>query len=542
MIPKHFSLVRETPDHYEIHDSRDGRRFPIAKRGLSLAMHGELSKIKRFDEGGEVAAGARQAFTGSSAVQDSSRQVLMEDYYKAHPDQRPQQKANGGEIQAEDSNEADDSPEPAPTPVNVTSLPQMPESTATRPPYVPDGSASPTAPAAVPGDGAPVPPGPPNPLVGSAEASNAGLGEQEGQVKSALGAENRVAANTAQAWTNANSELGKLKSPEQIMADHKSSNDKLLDAYMKKEVNPDHYWSSQTVPAKIAAGLGMILGGLGAAATGGHNMAMDVINKAIDRDMEAQKSGQEKAMNLWKMNREATQDELQANLMTRNQLLTAVEAKTKMFAASMGGPEAQLKFAPLLLDINRQKAENNFRLGLAQGGMSEMDPSQAVPILVKNPEQQKQVLEEIGHAQNVTVNKDKILQSFDQAAKENTVLRTGAGMARTPGSVLSLHQLMLPNFKQIDGTVRQAAMDESFHNLTPAPGDTDAKIQTKRQALLDWMTSEAAAPTAKAHGLDLTKFRSTAGNAPASQEIPRVTQDGRIALFDAKTKQFLRYQ
>ena len=68
---------------------------------------------------------------------------------------------------------------------------------------------------------------------------------------------------------------------------------------------------------------------------------------------------------------------------------------------------------------------------------------------------------------------------------------------------------MLPNFKSIDGTVRQAAMDESFRNLTPQFGDSKKTIQTKRKAMLDWMQSEQAAPTAKAFGIDLSKYKNT---------------------------------
>ena len=87
-------------------------------------------------------------------------------------------------------------------------------------------------------------------------------------------------------------------------------------------------------------------------------------------------------------------------------------------------------------------------------------------------------------------------------------MRTGAGI-RTPGSVLALHQLLLPNFKQIDGTVRQAAMDETFHNVTPQPGDTEGKLAYKRQALQKWMEAETAAPVAKGNGINLEAFNST---------------------------------
>ncbi len=56
-IPKHYSLVKEHDKSYEIHDSRDQRKFHISKAGLNLAMHGELAGIRKFASGGDVPEG-----------------------------------------------------------------------------------------------------------------------------------------------------------------------------------------------------------------------------------------------------------------------------------------------------------------------------------------------------------------------------------------------------------------------------------------------------------------------------------------------------
>jgi len=69
---------------------------------------------------------------------------------------------------------------------------------------------------------------------------------------------------------------------------------------------------------------------------------------------------------------------------------------------------------------------------------------------------------------------------------------------------------MQPTFKDLEGTVRQAAMDNTFKNITPQPGDKDYTVETKRQALLDYLQSKASASTAKGYGIDLHRFESTA--------------------------------
>lgn len=60
-----------------------------------------------------------------------------------------------------------------------------------------------------------------------------------------------------------------------------------------KEVDPNHYWNSKSTGSKVLAGIGVFLSG----AEAGRNTAMDQINKAIDRDIDAQKTNRD---NSWK--------------------------------------------------------------------------------------------------------------------------------------------------------------------------------------------------------------------------------------------------
>ena len=65
---------------------------------------------------------------------------------------------------------------------------------------------------------------------------------------------------------------------------------KIADA-QAKQVDPNHYWASKSTGGKIQAGIGIILGGMGSGLQGkAENPAMQVINKAIDADIDAQKA------------------------------------------------------------------------------------------------------------------------------------------------------------------------------------------------------------------------------------------------------------
>lgn len=63
------------------------------------------------------------------------------------------------------------------------------------------------------------------------------------------------------------------------------------------KVDPRHFAESMSTSQKVAGAIGLFLGGLGTP-FGGHNYAMDFLNKQIDRDIDAQKfkSGQEKTI------------------------------------------------------------------------------------------------------------------------------------------------------------------------------------------------------------------------------------------------------
>lgn len=59
-----------------------------------------------------------------------------------------------------------------------------------------------------------------------------------------------------------------------------------------QHVDPNHYWASKSTGGKMLAGIGIILGGMGAGlqGRGGENPAMQAINRAVDADIDAQKA------------------------------------------------------------------------------------------------------------------------------------------------------------------------------------------------------------------------------------------------------------
>jgi hypothetical protein len=117
--------------------------------------------------------------------------------------------------------------------------------------------------------------------------------------------------------------------------------EKLETAYREKDINPNQVYENMKTGNRILAGISLVLGGLagGLNKTGG-NVAMDVINNAISRDIDAQKANMDKRKNLLAMNYEKTRDMRQAQMLTESQLLSAAKIQTEMAGAKAMGPMA----------------------------------------------------------------------------------------------------------------------------------------------------------------------------------------------------------
>lgn len=179
----------------------------------------------------------------------------------------------------------------------------------------------------------------------------------------------------------------------------------------------------------------------------------------------------------------------------------------------------QLAIDSKKLDIERFKTFGNpVSSGDTKGGAPKIDPTIDPATLVRThvaPDSQKKVYEEIDAAQTTAKNAPKILQSYDNAVAK---LKSGIYTPEQFNQDIGAMQVNLgPTFKDVEGTVRQAAMDNVFNHVTP--NNLDGKIKNKlgqdgydikRQALVNYLTSKSAAPTAKgAGGLDLSQFNST---------------------------------
>lgn len=349
----------------------------------------------------------------------------------------------------------------------------------------------------------------PDPTIESAYKNQVAGIAGEGAAKSALG--NSQAAILKQSLPQ---QQQAIEHAQQTFAAATQEYNHFIDDYKNGHIDPDHYLNSQGTGEKISTAIGLILGGIGGGLTHQENPALKFLNQQIDRDVMAQQAELGKKENLLSANLKHFGDLKTALEFTAAQQRGIVQTQLEQAAAKAQSPLARAAAQQAIGALEGQNAQvfqnaaMRKTLEEAQKQGNNLDPASFVPYLPNASEaDKKQILKEIGDKQNINQIKDQYMKHFDDAAKENTVVKSIGGL-RTPASILSMQALMLPIIHDKEGRVNEFEQ-HTTNSLMPQPGDTSAKVAAKRQATLEFLNQKGAAPTAKSHGLDLDKFQST---------------------------------
>lgn len=454
-----FQFVKEDDDAYHL-THPEGRKFVFKKKGLNDKAHAAIKKLPRFAEGGAV-----------SDIPDSQRTL-------------EQQKIRDAEIDAADraAEERAASNQPKALVGNVPGTEVVPEPAVDVASPVPASVGSP-APQAAPVAAAP---NPMDPFIQNKTATEDLINRQQQDIRDYQKTTAGSNAATSKAYGDFAQKLEGMQTPEQIVEAHKAKDDELMKAFAKNVIDPDRYLKNQDTGSKIVSGISIILGGLGSKANGGRNLALEQINGAIDRDIDAQKNSQDKTLNLWKMNRAATDTDLHATLATQNQLLSLAQAKATQAQANATSAAAKLRASELITQLEQQKIQNRLKLGLlsaprGQNGAPGVDPAAYIGAVVPEKEQD-QAYKDLDQVQKFNSRGSNMLSLFDKVDKENTVLRTGGGLLRTPPSVSAMDVELDTLAKDRDGRINDTVLKD-LRATKPLPGDLPSTVQEKRQNL-----------------------------------------------------------
>jgi len=320
-----------------------------------------------------------------------------------------------------------------------------------------------------------------------------------------------------------------------------------VDMLKTSKIDPYRFYrhpdGSTNYPKSIAAAVAVGLGALGSSlpaqygGTGGPNVALQIIDKAIDRDISAQRddiankrAGVGLQMNLLSQMRAQFIDERQAENAARVVMLETYKMKLEEAAARSGDQRVQAKAAMLLAEADKKEAATLGDMQIAAANQAvlgektlygaKMDRARmkmaenAAAIKAMGPAKGKQL-----PANAVTKMADfraggGILAKVKLDWNQNMKGKFAGGLAKN-----------LPwatEAKKFEDKTRAAAQfigkklegrmtDEDYErilNMFPAPGDSDDRAQAKFKALEDYLEAmeDATVRTYGETGFDISGF------------------------------------
>lgn len=285
-------------------------------------------------------------------------------------------------------------------------------------------------------------------------------------------------------------------------------NEKLFQSVRDDKIQPKTFWNIPTTGGKIAAGIALLLGGISSGYTGKSNPALDMLQKTIQNDIEAQKANQQQGVNLYKLGLEKYRDTQSAHQYATLQANAILQGQLSKIAARTGSQTAQFQAQQAIHQLGLQNAELRSNLGLRQaaiqsmnaqptsGGGIDLNKSRLLTMAGIIPkEEQSNVDKESDDYQKLSTTLDHTDQVFKQAA--NTANYTQRAASALPGGS------MLPTFrdstkeynaitdawlgnitKDTEGRVTPTDVDLMRKSL-PIAGDPPALIQTKLNNIKD---------------------------------------------------------
>jgi uncharacterized protein YcgL (UPF0745 family) len=387
-IADHYSFVAEHPKTYEIHDARDNKTFHVSKKGLSLSTQKKMAGIKKYADGGEVEED-QQAGDPFASLNFLTPTPTMTPSAPMTPTMAPV-------------------PTPAPMPQmngemsEAVSQGLMPENqgsgaSATWQPST--GASGSWQEESAPQQGGELQ------FLGDGEDKTQGQQQATPQTQGTMDpvAMQLRAADTAfkaeaekskaleAQYANQENMLKKMDTDfKALMKTRNDRSDQLFNEVQNNKIDPKRYMANMSTGSRIASAIGVILGGLAQGLMGSdRNPGLDALNKAIDRDIEAQKLAGENANNVYNQYLKQTNNEFAAHQMAKQDLMTIAAAQASKIAAQMGTPQAAAQRDMLKAQISGQMQQAT--KAMMGNQVAQLATTQGIPVqaLTMVPEEQR---------------------------------------------------------------------------------------------------------------------------------------------------------
>lgn len=441
MAKKQRSLISEDKHSFLVHDG--DKHFAIAKRSISEDMHDKIRKLPKYAQGGIVEGGEIP-----DARMDSASKLGVTSSDLNGIDQFPIPTAQQSPARAPASFDGQNHPilkmfpdfffDKGVNPYKDDAPQTVPSPEAPPVEAGPAPASMPAQPVAQPAQQA-VPAAPEHNILGGFQGAGKqyvrGLQEEQ-KAQSDLGKseadiyKNMFPPEFEQDLKTRFNDLQKER------AEAKVNLDKTREAAFQGKEDPSRYWNNLSTGNKVMGSIALILGGAASGGNANNNVALNTLNQAIDRDVQAQRNDKASAQNLYRANLERYKDADTAQQMTTLQLKTVAEGKLMAAAASARDPIAKAKLDQAVGTFQRQnviegeqvyqqQASRKLLQSLTGPSGSQVNPATKVRVLSQTgaipKEQVEPIYKELQEAQNMKDMHAEGMRIFDEVAQLNTV-------------------------------------------------------------------------------------------------------------------------
>lgn len=230
------------------------------------------------------------------------------------------------------------------------------------------------------------------------------------------------------------------------------------------KIDPTRIYNNMTTGNRVMAGISLLLGGISQGLSGAKsNPAMDVINNAIDRDIDAQKSELGKKQNLLAINLQKYGRLDAAFQATKMQMMAVTQAQINQQAAKMGSKQAlaNAQIASGQMDIQQAMLKNQLAAAFAKDQMMNKPEGLSFNDLMKLDEDTR----------------DRLVPMAPTAGpqfKERYIPAVTKDDATKIKTAYTLYQQTLPLLKRV-----QSAMDKGFTLPKSAQNDIAKGLESE---------------------------------------------------------------
>lgn len=301
-------------------------------------------------------------------------------------------------------------------------------------------------------------------------------------------------------------------------------NEQLFNAVASSKIDPNQFWNSMSTGGKIAASIGILLGGIAGGVNRTHeNVVLNQLNNHVQQDIEAQKMDQSNKMSLYKMGLEKYKDQQSAEQFATLQSNALLQGQLQKIAAQTGSQTAMATANQMIGQIGVQNANLRAELAMKQAAMNVMNGPQKVAGVDPNSvrllinagvipkEEVPAAMKEYGDYEKLSTTLDHTDDVFKKA-QQNANYTERLANSLPLGSHIptirdsskeyeALTNAWLGNItKDTEGRVTPTDVDLMRGSL-PKAGDSPALVQTKLANIKDMIRQKYDFPTLKSYKL-----------------------------------------